>query len=61
MLKPEEASRFLDEMVRSSFYNNRGAAMLLKLLTTLAFFDIDDVTDQIGYRTDCNSDHEKKK
>lgn len=54
-----EASQFLKEMEDSAFYHNRGAVMLLKLLTTLPFFDIDEVTDQIGYKPDCGSGQEK--
>lgn len=53
-LSTERAGQFLEGMETSIFYHNRGMLMLLKLFTTLTFFDIDEVAEQIGYSHGCH-------
>ncbi len=48
-LPHQKAVAFLEEMEQSRFYYKRGMMMMLKLVTTLSFFDIDEVAQKIGY------------
>lgn len=48
-LSQEKASDFLEEMENSPRYYKRAIMMMLKLITVLPFFDIDDVAKEIGY------------
>lgn len=52
-LPPEKAAKFLEGMETSTFYHRRVIIMLLKLITTLVLFDIDEVAAQIGYIHGC--------
>ena len=53
-LTTDQASHYLHKMETSSFYHNRSAVMVFKLLTTMPFFNIDEVTAQIGYYHGCH-------
>ncbi len=48
-LTPEKAAELLEKMESSRFYFKRAMIMVLKLMTTLPFFDIDEAARQIGY------------
>ncbi len=53
-LSPERAGQLLGAMEESPFYYRRAIVMLLKVITTLAFFDIDEVAAEIGYSHGCH-------
>jgi hypothetical protein len=55
-LHERDAAAFLDGMEASPFYYRRSAVLILKTLTVLAFYDIDDVAAQIGYVHGCRHD-----
>ncbi len=48
-LPQNKASDFLKKMEHSRFYYKRALMMMLKLITVLPFFDIDEVAKDIGY------------
>lgn len=52
-LKTEEASAFLEKIESSRFYYKRAMMMIVKLMTVVPFFDIDEVARQIGYEHRC--------
>lgn len=53
-LPTEKASLFLERMEHSRFYYRRMILLMMKLLTYLAFYEIDDVARQIGYEHGCH-------
>jgi hypothetical protein len=53
-LAPERASRFLEGMEHSPFYYRRMTALILKLITCLVFYEIDEAAEQIGYKHGCH-------
>ncbi|HNV48478.1 MAG TPA: hypothetical protein PLE73_02920 [Spirochaetota bacterium] len=55
-LPEETATAFLASMEHSPLYYRRSAVLLLKLLTFLALYDIDEVARAIGYAPDCGPD-----
>ncbi|HOO70518.1 MAG TPA: hypothetical protein PK926_02075 [Spirochaetota bacterium] len=48
-MSPEKAGAFLEKMEASPLYFKRAMIMVLKLMTTVPFFDIDEVARQVGY------------
>jgi hypothetical protein len=54
LLSTERAGRYLEKMESSPFYYRRSMILLLKLLTFLAFYEIDEVAAQIGYVHGCH-------
>jgi hypothetical protein len=48
------AAEFLESMEHSRFYYRRMTVLILKLITCLAFYEIDEVAEQIGYTHGCH-------
>ena len=53
-LSDERAVHYLDSLEQSRFFYKRGMVTLLKLMTTLTFFDSDEVAGEIGYCHGCH-------
>ncbi len=57
-LSQESAADFLREMENSRLYYKRALIMVLKLITVLPFFDMDEVAKEIGYvHGSCRKEH----
>ena len=56
-LSPEMAGAFLEKMETSPLYFKRAMIMVLKLMTTVPFFDIDEVALQVGYNHSTHCGH----
>ncbi len=53
-LTTRDASLFLERMELSPFYHRRMVILMMKLLTCLAFYEIEEVEKQIGYEHGCH-------
>ncbi|MCX7677927.1 MAG: gluconate 2-dehydrogenase subunit 3 family protein [Spirochaetes bacterium] len=53
-LSLEEASEILEKMEQSNLYYRRMIVLMMKLLTCLAFYEIDENAKQIGYTHGCH-------
>ena len=53
-LSAEKAERFLQKMESSPLYYRRMILLVIKLVVMLAFYDRDDVAEQIGYIHGCH-------
>lgn len=53
-LPGEKAAEFLESMEHSRFYYRRMTVLILKLITCLVFYEIDEAAEQIGYTHGCH-------
>lgn len=53
-LPGEKAAEFLESMEHSPFYYRRMTVLIMKLITCLVFYEIDEVAEQIGYTHGCH-------
>ena len=52
-LSIEKAGAFLEGMEHSPFYHRRMTILIMKLITCLVFYEIDELAAQIGYTHGC--------